>query len=107
MSQLTLYSMSQLFQEHLSLFKVSADKTGMSRNLSTTTESNPEVMSEGDKECAYLTLCKHTNGTLVVTVFRGLLTSRGPKSFLVWLPSTSGQRIPAAAGNDHANTAMA
>lgn len=54
----------------MSLFKVSADKTGMSKNLSTTTESNPEVMSEGEKECAYLAFCKHTNGTLVATVFQ-------------------------------------
>ena len=42
----------------------------MSKNLSTTTESNPEVMSGGDKECAYLTFSKHTNGTLVATVFQ-------------------------------------
>lgn len=27
-------------------------------------------MSEGDKECAYLTFYKYTNGPLVVTVFQ-------------------------------------
>lgn len=42
----------------------------MSKNLSTASESNPEVMSEGDKVRAYLTLYKHTNGTLVATVLQ-------------------------------------
>lgn len=60
-------------KNHLSLFKVSTGKTKMSKNLSTTTESNPEVMSEGDKECAYLTFYKHANGTLAMTVFQRAL----------------------------------
>lgn len=30
-------------------------------------------MSEGDKECAYLTFYKHTNGTLAMTVFQRAL----------------------------------
>lgn len=30
-------------------------------------------MSGGDKECAYLTFSKHTNGTLVATVFQRCL----------------------------------
>lgn len=38
--------------------------------MSTASESNPEVMSEGDKVRAYLTLYKHTNGTLVATVLQ-------------------------------------
>lgn len=44
-------------------------KPGMSKNLSTTAESNPEVMAGGDEECAYLIFSKHTNGTLVATGF--------------------------------------
>lgn len=36
-------------KNHLSLFKVSADKTGMPKNLSTAPESDPEVASEGEK----------------------------------------------------------
>lgn len=39
----------------------------MSENMSTTAEGNPEVTSEGDKECASLTFGKHAEGTLVVT----------------------------------------
>lgn len=42
----------------------------MSKNLSTASESNPEVMSQGDKVRAYLTFYKHTHGTLVATVFQ-------------------------------------
>lgn len=45
-------------------------KPGMSKNLSTTAESNPEVMAGGDEECAYLKFSKHTDGTLVVTGFQ-------------------------------------
>lgn len=35
----------------------------MSKNLSTASESNPEVMSEGDKVRAYSTCDKHTGNS--------------------------------------------
>ena len=62
-------------------------KPGMSKNLSTAAESNPDVMAGGDEECAYLIFSKHTNGTLVVKGSKGLSWLWSSQPAVVWLPT--------------------